>query len=235
MWQAVEATSAAPSIFPRTRLGGRSFADGGLVANNPTLIALREARALWPHRRIGVVVSLGTGSSRPASTTAVPEAVAELAPGGEEPRCRRETAERLRSCEPERRRRYAVDIPPLLFGALVSSSSMRRRLVLPDRAAVERRLDDRERRGHARSRRRRRPVQTHSPVSGSYLGQVAADGGGDAALPAQLAGGARALPDAGLPAVVGPDRRRGLRGARVVPRPLPSDGLVTMRPAGSGR
>ena len=64
MWQAVEATSAAPSIFPRTRLGGRSFADGGLVANNPTLIALREARALWPHRRIGVVVSLGTGSSR---------------------------------------------------------------------------------------------------------------------------------------------------------------------------
>jgi len=81
MWQAVEATSAAPSIFPRTRLGGRSFADGGLVANNPTLIALREARALWPHRRIGVVVSLGTGSSRPASTTAVPEAVAELAPG----------------------------------------------------------------------------------------------------------------------------------------------------------
>ena len=81
MWQAVEATSAAPSIFPRTRFGGRSFADGGLVANDPTLLALREARALWPHRRIGVVVSLGTGSSRPATTTEIPDAVAQLAPG----------------------------------------------------------------------------------------------------------------------------------------------------------
>ena len=73
MWQAIEATSAAPSIFPRARLGGLSLADGGLVANNPTVIALREARALWPGRRIGVIVSLGTGSARPQSTSEAPE------------------------------------------------------------------------------------------------------------------------------------------------------------------
>jgi len=81
MWQAIEATSAAPSIFPRARLGGLSLADGGLVANNPTVIALREARALWPGRRIGVIVSLGTGSARPQSTSEAPEEVASLAPG----------------------------------------------------------------------------------------------------------------------------------------------------------
>ena len=41
------------------------LADGGLVANDPTAIALREARALWPNRPIGTVVSLGTGSASP--------------------------------------------------------------------------------------------------------------------------------------------------------------------------
>ena len=41
------------------------LADGGLVANDPTAIALREARALWPNRPIGTVLSLGTGSISP--------------------------------------------------------------------------------------------------------------------------------------------------------------------------
>ena len=114
LWQAVEATSAAPVLFPRALLkvalddgsgdagdvrgkcgasgkensitgrgdragalalcgnaangAAKSFvwlADGGLVANDPTAIALCEARALWPERPIGTVLSLGTGSTSP--------------------------------------------------------------------------------------------------------------------------------------------------------------------------
>ena len=47
--QAVEATSAAPAIFPAARIGGDLLVDGGMVANDPTLLALREAHALWPN------------------------------------------------------------------------------------------------------------------------------------------------------------------------------------------
>ena len=43
LWQAIEATSAAPAIFPATRLRGDLLADGGLVANDPTLCAPRRA------------------------------------------------------------------------------------------------------------------------------------------------------------------------------------------------
>lgn len=59
--QAVEATSAAPFMFPRTQLGGTVLVDGGMIANDPTLVALQEASSLWPGRAIGLVVSLGTG------------------------------------------------------------------------------------------------------------------------------------------------------------------------------
>ena len=127
LWQAIEATSAAPVLFPRARLelelelddggdadgqgagtpgvgtgGGASgassddaratasppsgadgervtekatiwLADGGLVANDPTAIALREARALWPDRPIGTVMSLGTGTASPLGADASDE------------------------------------------------------------------------------------------------------------------------------------------------------------------
>lgn len=67
LWQAVEATSAAPMVFPESRLRGMDLADGGVVANDPTLIAIHEARTMWPDRPLGLVVSLGTGAARPAS------------------------------------------------------------------------------------------------------------------------------------------------------------------------
>ena len=61
LWRAVAATSAAPFMFPRATLGAMRLTDGGLVANDPTLVAIQEAAALWPDRPLGLVVSLGTG------------------------------------------------------------------------------------------------------------------------------------------------------------------------------
>ena len=62
-------STSTPSTIKSTPRERRKIevwlADGGLVANDPTAIALREARALWPNRPIGTVVSLGTGSASP--------------------------------------------------------------------------------------------------------------------------------------------------------------------------
>jgi patatin-like phospholipase/acyl hydrolase len=86
--QALLATSAAPGYLPSVQIGAlpsrrgescvyppsltltkntthntgeHEFIDGGVVANNPTEIAIFEAMRLWPGRRISVV-SLGTGA-----------------------------------------------------------------------------------------------------------------------------------------------------------------------------
>ena len=63
--EAVAATSAAPTFFPRSelRLAEHDVAltDGGVAFNNPTLLALVEAKTIWPDAEVGCVVSLGTG------------------------------------------------------------------------------------------------------------------------------------------------------------------------------
>ena len=41
------------------------FKDGGLIANNPTSIALHECKLLWPGENIQCVVSLGNGRTAP--------------------------------------------------------------------------------------------------------------------------------------------------------------------------
>jgi hypothetical protein len=62
LWEALAATSAAPVLADRIDVVvdgvTKRLADGGLIANNPTAIAILEAATLWPDRPIGIVVSL---------------------------------------------------------------------------------------------------------------------------------------------------------------------------------
>jgi hypothetical protein len=36
--------------------------DGAVLANNPTIIAIREAQLLWPDVQIGCLISIGCGN-----------------------------------------------------------------------------------------------------------------------------------------------------------------------------
>lgn len=58
---ALRATTAAPTVFKPVVMGNDIYSDGGLVASNPTAIAIHEARALFPDIPIELCVSCGTG------------------------------------------------------------------------------------------------------------------------------------------------------------------------------
>lgn len=89
LWQALRATTAAPSYFAEVLLqsemvdggldidaeaeedshlpsGKLVLQDGALLANNPAAIALQEARALYPGVPIACLASFGTGSFAPS-------------------------------------------------------------------------------------------------------------------------------------------------------------------------
>lgn len=63
IWEAVRATSAAPLFFEPITLESSkaTFVDGGVRANNPIDQISSEAERLWPDRKIGCLVSIGTG------------------------------------------------------------------------------------------------------------------------------------------------------------------------------
>ncbi|CAF1608711.1 unnamed protein product [Rotaria magnacalcarata] len=65
VWEAVRASTCAPGYFEEYLLDGNVFQDGGLIANNPTSIALHECKLLWPGEDIQCVVSLGNGRPTP--------------------------------------------------------------------------------------------------------------------------------------------------------------------------
>lgn len=62
--QALRATSAAPTYFKAEQVNDSVFADGGLTANNPSEIAVTEAKTLWPNRKIDLILSVGTGKPK---------------------------------------------------------------------------------------------------------------------------------------------------------------------------
>ncbi|KAJ9510746.1 hypothetical protein QJQ45_027624, partial [Haematococcus lacustris] len=57
----VRASSAAPYYLDDFAVGDERWQDGATTANNPTLVALQQARLLWPHLALDLVVSLGCG------------------------------------------------------------------------------------------------------------------------------------------------------------------------------
>ena len=63
IWEALRATSAAPTFFEEMQFGMPkvTYLDGGVGFNNPCAEVDYAAKALWEGRSIGVIVSVGTG------------------------------------------------------------------------------------------------------------------------------------------------------------------------------
>ena len=61
LWQGVRASSAAPYYLADYGIGDERWQDGAVTCNNPSMLAVMEARRLWPDRPVDAVVSLGTG------------------------------------------------------------------------------------------------------------------------------------------------------------------------------
>ncbi|KAL7615494.1 hypothetical protein Lser_V15G04567 [Lactuca serriola] len=59
LWQAIRASSAAPYYLDDYTDGIFRWQDGAIVANNPTIFAIREAQLLWPDAKIDTLVSVG--------------------------------------------------------------------------------------------------------------------------------------------------------------------------------
>ncbi|MCL7052240.1 hypothetical protein MKW94_011777 [Papaver nudicaule] len=61
IWQAIRASSAAPYYLDDFSDDVNRWQDGAIVANNPTIFAIREAQLLWPDAKIDCLVSIGCG------------------------------------------------------------------------------------------------------------------------------------------------------------------------------
>lgn len=62
LWEGLRASSAAPTFFSEIRVNGELHADGAIVANNPTAVALHETKCMYPGVPIELLVSVGNGA-----------------------------------------------------------------------------------------------------------------------------------------------------------------------------
>lgn len=69
LWEALRASSAAPTFFTEIRVNGELHADGAIVANNPTAVAVHECKCMFPGVPIEMLVSLGNGMYQPGNLT----------------------------------------------------------------------------------------------------------------------------------------------------------------------
>lgn len=67
LWEALRASSAAPTFFSEIKVNGELHADGAMLANNPCAIALHEAKCIYPGVPIECVISLGNGLTETGS------------------------------------------------------------------------------------------------------------------------------------------------------------------------
>jgi len=77
------ATSAAPTYFPSHCCLEEAFIDGGMMHNNPSMVALDEVKALWPSNECHILVSLGTGigprtAEEPRSGPRMPKSIFDI-------------------------------------------------------------------------------------------------------------------------------------------------------------
>lgn len=63
VWQALRATSAAPTFFEEMTFGVPriTYIDGGLGYNSPCVEIDAQAKSIWEGRAVGCIVSIGTG------------------------------------------------------------------------------------------------------------------------------------------------------------------------------
>jgi predicted acylesterase/phospholipase RssA len=61
IWQAARATAAAPTFFDPIVIEHQTYDEGPVEYNNPTWRAMEEAHRIWPGRKIGCLISVGTG------------------------------------------------------------------------------------------------------------------------------------------------------------------------------
>jgi predicted acylesterase/phospholipase RssA len=63
IWEALRATSAAPTFFEEMTFGTPrvTYLDGAMGFNNPTAEVDYAAKSIWSGRAIGIIVSIGTG------------------------------------------------------------------------------------------------------------------------------------------------------------------------------